>query len=93
MFRKKQAYRATFYAPNGTLHDAGGVVLRDIANYCHAMQPPFPKDMTGKIDPIEMARMMGRHEVWSRMVGFLDMPYRQQTELAIPAQAWMGDEP
>lgn len=61
--RKQWGYRQAFD------NEAGKIVLADLRIYCHATKTAFSSD------PLEMARIEGRREVFMRVMDFLKVDY------------------
>lgn len=67
--------KAVFFAQEGKLSRAGEAVLSDLRDYCRAQETLFDTD------PLIMARMAGRREVWLRLVKFLNLDEAQVQSL------------
>ncbi len=67
--RKKAAYQTTFRS------DLGGVVLRDLADFCHAFRTTE--------DPVERLSAMreGRRQVFLRILHHLNLDVEQLSQL------------
>lgn len=59
--QRKQAYQLAFRSPHGQ------TVLRDLAKFCRATTPPWGSN------PQETARLVGRNEVWQRIMQHLNL--------------------
>lgn len=76
LFKKKQAYRRLFLAPNGELTPDARIVLNDIARFCSAHQPATRKG-GDKVDALATMQVVGRNEVWQRINAQLYLDIRQ----------------
>lgn len=65
----------------GRINPSGERVLKDLAHFCRSNQPSVMWDDHGRIDPLAMARMDGRREVWQRMLQFLYIDEKVLTNL------------
>lgn len=64
----RRIWRWLFIASDGKVHRAGGVILNDLREFCHADKPTiFHQDAT------VMARREGRREVWVRIQNYLNL--------------------
>jgi hypothetical protein len=72
---KEWAWRALLKADNGQLNEAAKVALADLRTFCRATKSPFNSD------PLEMARMTGRLEVFQRVMNYLEYDYSKLYEL------------
>lgn len=59
--QRKQAYQLVFRSP------AGAKVLLDLQQFCRATSPPWGSN------PQETARLVGRNEVWHRIMQHLNL--------------------
>lgn len=73
--RLKQAMRATFLAPNGSMSDAQALVLTALAQQCAAGRTPVViSPIDGKVDPNATLIATGRQEVWHWINQLLGIP-------------------
>ena len=87
----KQAYQATFFAPNGDTPDAQRLVLSDIVRYCAAGRSPVVFAADGSVDPNATLVAVGRQEVWHHINQILNIPDRDIVRLAIPPTDKIGE--
>lgn len=68
------SYQAIFKKVSGEttkdLHEAAKDVIVDLANYCYKGSTPFSSD------PIEMARRVGRGEVFDKIIRLLEVDHK-----------------
>lgn len=74
LYKRRDAYRGIFIAPDGKLSRHGYEVLEDLAKFCRfnsstAMVSPVTK----AIDPVAMALAEGRREVYLRIIGAINL--------------------
>jgi DNA-directed RNA polymerase subunit F len=63
-------------APGGDLTLEAATVLADLRKFAKLgthKQHSFLRDLTGRIDPLSMARIEGRREVVNRLLDFLEL--------------------
>ncbi len=67
----------------GKLTKNAQVVLVQLREFCAAdgRGTAFPRDMTGAIDPLGMARAAGRREVYDHLVRMLNMKLEDRHNL------------
>ena len=68
ILNKRLSYRQCFCNPDGSLTTAGARVFRDLALYSSAFRTTF------RTDPLEMARLAGRREMFLKMQAMLQLP-------------------
>lgn len=73
--RKEWAYRNIFQGDKGDLHEASKVALADMRTFCNGTKSNF------STDALEMARMEGRREVFTRVMNFLNVDYSKFYDL------------
>lgn len=72
IFRKRVSYRRCFLREDGELNEAAKVVIADLAKFCRARgSTAMVSPQTGSIDPIAMAMVEGRREVFNRINEYL----------------------
>ncbi len=64
-----RAWKGLLRGGNGDLQRSAEHVLHDLRSFCHAE----PWQTTFRKDPIEMARRVGRREVFERIRDFLNL--------------------
>lgn len=75
---KEWAFRALFKGQDGQLNEAAKIALADLRTFCHGTQSNFSKNA------LEMARMEGRREVFTRVMAFLEVDYSKFYQLEEP---------
>lgn len=73
--RKEWAFRTLFKGDDGSLNEAAKVALADLRAFCHGTQSNFSKDA------LEMARMEGRREVFTRVMNYLEVDYSKYYQM------------
>ncbi len=73
--RKEWAYRNIFQGDKGDLHEASKIALADLRTFCNGTKSSF------STDALEMARMEGRREVFTRVTNFLNVDYSKYYDL------------
>jgi hypothetical protein len=68
LLNKRLSYRQCFCNPDGSLTSAGARVFRDLALYSGAYKTTF------RADPLEMAKMAGRREMFLKLQGMVKLP-------------------
>lgn len=71
IFRKQRAYKKIFLNESGDLNEESKVVLADLKKFCRADSSTIMGQ--GKIDPMAMAILEGRREVWLRINHYLHL--------------------
>ncbi len=75
-FRNKEwAWRHILGGTDGNLHEASKVALADLRVFCNGTKTNF------NTDPLEMARMEGRREVFMRIMNFLNYDFSKIYDL------------
>lgn len=77
-----KALKQCLCAPNGTLHDAGMLVMSDLAKFCNISTAPVRHDASGKIDPLATFIIVGRQEVYQRLQTLLALQDHETYGLA-----------
>jgi hypothetical protein len=65
--------KACFLDGNGIATREAECVIADMRKFAKLDGHSFLRDLTGKIDPIAMARIEGRREVANRLINFLEL--------------------
>lgn len=78
----KQAMRATFLAPNGTMSDAQLRVLAALAQHCAAGRTPACFDNNNRLDADATLIAVGRQDVWHWINQILGIPDQEVARLA-----------
>lgn len=73
--QKEWAWRVMTLADTGEPNDAGRIALADLRNFCHGTKSTFSSD------PCEMARQVGRQEVFQRIMNFINYDYSKIYDL------------
>ena len=84
--RKRQAYVRTFIGENEALKPDAELVLRDLRAFCRAHGIIGYRTASGAVDPIAMANANGRREVYDRIMRYLHLPERTETQLDVPKE-------
>lgn len=71
IFKKSRAYKKIFTADTGDLNEDAKIVLADLKKFCRADSSTVMGN--GKIDPMAMAILEGRREVWMRINHYLHL--------------------
>lgn len=79
----KQAMQQTALGPDGNLTPNARLVLIKLRRFCHARggELMFPRDKNGATDPLAMARVAGRREVFDYLLHLLSMNLEQRQNL------------
>jgi hypothetical protein len=73
LLRRKRAYRRLFAPESGDAR----TVLADLARFCRANDPPLVRSpVTGAVDPIASAVLVGRQEAFNRIRAQLHLDER-----------------
>lgn len=72
---KEMAYRAVFKGEDEKLKPLADDVMADLRIFCHATKQQFSSD------PLQMARLVGRKEVFDRIMTFLKVDYEEYFNL------------
>lgn len=68
LLRRKRAYRRLFALQDGEPVGDAKTVLADLARFCRANDPPLVRSpVTGAVDPIASAVLVGRQEAFNRI--------------------------
>lgn len=80
---RQQALRAMCCDSKGHLTKNGKVVLAYLRDFCAAdgRGNSFPRDATGALDPLGMARAAGRREVYDLLVHMLNVKLEDRHNL------------
>lgn len=71
IFDKIKAYREIFDFSDKNLNKkALADVMKDLRKFCRVDYPTIVRDLTGKVDPVAMAYLEGRREVYLRIIGY-----------------------
>lgn len=65
--------KACFLDGNGIATPESERVIADLRKFASLDRHSFLRDLTGKIDPLSMARIEGRREVVQRIINFLEL--------------------
>ena len=79
----KQALRATFLAPNGSMSGAQTIVVAAMAQFCAAGRSPVCFGSDGRVDERATMVAIGRQEVWHWMNQLLGIPDQEVARLAV----------
>lgn len=71
--RRKKAYQGLF--GDGS-HGEGKAVLADLKRFAQLPDAPIIRDLNGSTDPIATGRMIGRQEVFNRILAFIHLDER-----------------
>lgn len=80
-----RAYRATFESPAGAAEDLAGIVMDDLARFCHfrsSLVGGVDDDM-GRRDPLKMAELEGRRQVYLRILGLMEITEQELRDLVL----------
>jgi len=61
------AWRGMMLGDDDTPHRDAIVVLRDLRDFCHGSSTTAVDDVSGRRDPLAMAELEGRRQVWLRI--------------------------
>lgn len=70
--RKGSAYKECLQGQGGKLHEAGEIVMEDLARFCYGTKTTAIATANG-IDPIASAQAEGRRQVYLRILAHLNM--------------------
>jgi hypothetical protein len=71
--RRKKAYQGLF--GDGS-HGEGKAVLADLKRFAQHPDAPIIRDLNGAVDPIASARLVGRQEMFNRILAFIHLDDR-----------------
>lgn len=75
ILRKKLAFQAVFGAPGSDLSIAQQQVMADLRSFCKVEKSTAMVSMpTGRVDPISMAMLEGRRQVYMRIMKLTSLP-------------------
>lgn len=75
-YKKKEiAFRSLFFTEDDRLNEAAKTALFDLRVFCHGTKSAFNND------PLEMARIVGRQEVYQHIMNYLNYDYSEQIKL------------
>lgn len=66
---KAKAYRLTFG------NETGKEVIADLRRFCCGTKTTFSTDSTGRLDPLHLARMEGRREVFLQIMTIMKVEF------------------
>ncbi len=72
---KQWAWRTLCNREDGELNPFAEVVLADLRNFCYGTKSPYSDDA------LMMARLVGRQEVYQRVMNFLNVDYAKQLSI------------
>lgn len=74
IFKKRAAYRFTFYGPDGLVHREGEIVLDDLRAFCGVDKPGIVISPVSRVtDPYATAYRAGQRDVYARILKMLNI--------------------
>lgn len=88
-----RAYQAVFAEVPGQARSTGKLVLEDLARFCHFKSSTMAGTMddAGRYDPLQMAELEGRRQVYLRIVGLLETTDSELRDLVVGEFEQTGD--